>query len=107
MSEKVLTAILILGILAAGFFGLDEGLGETTKHQEMLTVTDTYNRHIMSGKVMVIKHYVIVQTETGEEEISVNANVYDKVEKNDEISVTVTITETKWTHQTVISYSID
>ena len=107
MGDKIFAAIAIFLVLVFGFCMLDDGLGEKTKHQEMLTVTDTYNRHIMSGKVMIIKHYVTVQTETGEEEISVSANVYDKVEKNDEISVTVTITETKWTHQTTIDYSID
>lgn len=96
--------ILILGLVI--FSIADIGLGEKTSYPDKATVTDTHTQMIRSGNTIITKYYITVQTETGTEEICVTHDLYDKVEKNNEVDVVKTITKTKFTKDTVVSYSI-
>ena len=111
MFEDVMTKItigvlaLICGLLI--FATADEVLGEQSTYPEKVTVTDTYTRHVMCGKTPITKYYITIETETGKEDISVTHIFYNKVEVNNEIEVTKTIIETKFTHDTVIKYDVN
>lgn len=111
MFEDVMTKIIIgaFALVCALFIfvAADEGLGIKSTYPEKVTVTDTYTKHVRSGKTTITKYYITIETETGEEDISVTHSFYDKVEVNNEIEVTKTIIETKFTHDTVIKYDID
>jgi hypothetical protein len=97
--------VLIMGLLI--FSIADEDLGTKQTYRENLTVTDVYDKHVMCGKTIITKYYITVKTETGTEDISVSHDIYKKVEVNNDIEVTITITETKITKQTIIDYSVD
>ena len=96
--------VLILGLII--FTIADDGLGEKTSYPDKATVTDTHTQMVKSGNATITKYYITVQTETGIEEICVTHDLYDKVEKNNEVDVVKTITKTKFTKDTVVSYSI-
>ena len=97
--------VLILG--AVLFNCLDAGLGTTEISTENVVVTETYHRTVKSGNAAIQKYYIIVKTENGKETLSVTHDFYNKVNINDEIEVEKTITQTKWTDETVINYSIN
>lgn len=111
MFEDIMTKITI-GILAL-VFGLiifaaaDKELGEQNTYIEKVTVTDTYKKFVKSGNATIRKYYITIETETGKEDISVTHDFYDKVEVNNEIEVTKTVIETKFTHDTVITYDVN
>lgn len=97
--------VLIMGLLI--FSIADEDLGTKQTYRENLTVTDVYDKHVLCGKTIITKYYITVKTETGTEDISVSHDIYKKVEVNNDIEVIKTITETKFTKQTVINYELD
>jgi len=111
MSEDVISRItigamaLVMGLII--FAAADKGMGTHTTYPEKVTVVDTYKRHVKSGKTTITKYYITVETETGAEDIKVSHDFYSKVEINDEIDITKTITETKFTHNTITEYEID
>lgn len=111
MFEDVMTKItigaiaLVMGLVI--FAAADKELGEQSTYPERVTVTDTYKRHVKSGNATITKYYITIETETGKEDISVTHDFYDKVEVNNEIEVTKTIIETKFTHDTVIKYDVN
>ena len=96
--------ILIIGVF--GFFSLDEELGTSETTIENVTVSDTYVRHIKTKYTIVSKYYIVIETETGTKELSVQHSDYDKIEPKNEIRVEKTVTQTKWTHDTVIKYEL-
>lgn len=96
--------ILIFGLVTLAI--ADNSLGEKTTYSDKATVTDTYTKMVKSGNATITKYYITVQTETGTEDICVTHDLYDKVEKNNEVDVVKTITKTKFTKDTVVSYSI-
>ena len=96
--------VLIFGLII--FAIADDGLGEKTIYPDKVTVTDTYTKMVKSGNATITKYYITIQTETGIEEICVTHDLYNKVEKNNEVDVVKTITKTKFTKDTVVSYSI-
>lgn len=103
---------VMIGFLAL-IFGLiifaiaDKEMGTQSIYPEKVTVTDTYKKFIKSGNATIRKYYITVETETGAEDIKVSHDFYNKVEINDEIDITKTITETKFTHNTITEYKID
>lgn len=111
MFEDIMTKItigaivLVMGLVI--FAAADKELGEQSTYSEKVTVTDTYKRHVKSGNATITKYYITIETETGKEDISVTHDFYDKVEVNNEIEVTKTIIETKFTHDTVIKYDVN
>ena len=107
MKSWVVTIIGIVIILGSTFFFLlDVSLGEKQKTKEWLTVTDTYTRFI-GGRFSIRKFYVTVKTKEGEKTFSVTHELFDEIEKNNEIEVTITIVHTKWTNSTELFYSIE
>lgn len=111
MFEKIMNSFiigavaLVLGLLI--FATADRELGEQSTYTEKVTVTDTYKKFIKSGNATIRKYYITIETETGKEDISVTHDFYDKVEVNNEIEVTKTVIETKFTHNTVIKYDVN
>lgn len=98
-------SIALIGLLL--FFTLDSALGESERATEYVTITDKYTRCVRSGKTNIRKYYVVVDTEDGEQTFTINVNLYNDIEINNEIEVTKTVTHTKWTDNTLINYSID
>lgn len=103
----VLLMFSIASIGLFSFFALDSMLGKSECTTVNVTVTDKYRRFVYSGKTIIIKHYVVVDTEDGEQTFTINVNLYNDIEINNEIEVTKTVTHTKWTDNTLINYSID
>lgn len=98
-------SIALIGLLS--FFALDSILGESEYTTVNVTVTDKYRNCVRSGKTNIIKYYIVVDTEDGEQTFTVNVNLYNDIEINNEVEVTKTVTHTKWTDNTLINYSID
>jgi hypothetical protein len=111
MFEKIMTGftigVIILVFALLIFATADKELGEKNTYLEKVTVTDTYKKFVKSGNATITKYYITIATETGTEDISVTHDFYNKVEVNNEIEVTKTIIETKFTHDTVIKYDIN
>ena len=106
MTKIIIGAIALVCALLI-FAAADEELGTKSTYPEKVTVTDTYTKRVMDGKILVTKYYITIATKTGKEDISVTHNFYDKVEVNNEIEVIKTVIETKFTHDTIIKYDID
>jgi len=98
-------SIALIGLLS--FFTLDFMFGESKYATVYVTVTDKYTRCVRSGKTNIRKYYVVIDTEDGEQTFTINVNLYNDIEINNEIEVTKTVTHTKWTDKTLINYSIN
>ena len=98
-------SIALIGLLS--FFALDSILGESECTTVYVTVTNKYTNVVRSGKTNIRKYYIVVYTEDGEQTFTVNVNLYNDIEINNEVEATKTVTHTKWTDNTLINYSID
>lgn len=109
MSEKLFygfcISLVALVVGAVIFCAIDESLGTTQTYRENFTVTDTYIKRIPCGKTIITKYYLTVKTETGTKDISVTHDLYKKVEVNNDIEITITVTGTKLTKKTIVKYS--
>lgn len=102
----IICIILVISVL--GFFGFDEELGTKKTNYETATVIDTNTKSVRTANTTVRKFYIAVQMKSGETEtFTVTHDDFDKIEPKNEITVKKTVTETKWTHQTMIKYELD